>query len=513
MEKKRAKAIMIQGTMSNAGKSLLAAGLCRIFRQDGYSVAPFKSQNMALNSGVTADGREMGRAQIMQAQAAGVEPDVCMNPILLKPMGDTTSQVILQGRPVANMRAADYFQKKTAYIPAIRKAYDQLDKAYDVVVIEGAGSPAEINLKEKDIVNMGLAEMLDAPVLLAGDIDRGGVFAQLYGTWALLESWEQERIRGLLINKFRGDVDILKPGFSLFAKYCPVPVLGVMPYLDLDLDEEDSLAERLVRHGRPQTVDVAVIRLPHISNFTDFAPLERVSGLSLRYVRTRKELQEPDLIILPGTKNTMGDLLWLEQSGLKDAILAHQERGGFVLGICGGYQMLGTTIKDPCGAEGRGERTGLGLLPVETTFSSDKTTTVSRGRALGTGAYPGLAGCRVSGYELHMGESVRLGGEAFACLGDGQREDGCVQKPYVDETREDGCVLGTVAGTYLHGVFDEDDFRRSFCAILFEAKGLEPPSSEDEDNLSRYRETQFDRLAAAFREACDLETIYRIIGL
>ena len=333
---RKARCIMVQGTMSGVGKSLLCTALCRIFAQDGYRTAPFKSQNMALNSYVTRDGLEMGRAQVVQAQAAGVEPDVRMNPILLKPSSDTGSQVILKGEILGQMSAVEYFRQKRSLIPDILSAYESLAAQHDIIVIEGAGSPAEINLKADDIVNMGLAELVDAPVLLAGDIDRGGVFAQLYGTVALLESQERARIRGLIINKFRGDEALLRPGLTMLEEKTGLPVLGVVPYLPVDLDDEDSLAPRLTRREEETSLDVAVIRLPHISNFTDFAPLEAHPLMGVRYVQTLRELGTPDLLILPGTKSTLDDLLWLREQGLEASVLACAAGGTPVLGVCGG---------------------------------------------------------------------------------------------------------------------------------------------------------------------------------
>ena len=347
--------IMIQGTMSNAGKSVLAGGLCRVLKQDGYSVAPFKSQNMALNSFITKEGLEMGRAQVMQAEAAGIEPAAAMNPILLKPTNDTGSQVIINGKPVGTMSAVEYYRHKKDYIPYIMEAYEGLKSKYDVIVIEGAGSPAEINLKQDDIVNMGLAELVDAPVLLAGDIDRGGVFAQLIGTVMLLEEKERQRIKGMIINKFRGDVSILKPGLAMLEERANIPVVGVsilkpglamleeranipvvgvVPYFYLDIDEEDSLTERFQKKDNAGLVDVAVIRLPRISNFTDIAPLEALGEVSVRYVGSPAEFGAPDAVILPGSKNTIQDLLWMRQNGLEAKILRHASVGGLVFGIC-----------------------------------------------------------------------------------------------------------------------------------------------------------------------------------
>ena len=346
-----AKAIMIQGTMSNAGKSLVAAGLCRIFRQDGYRVAPFKSQNMALNSFITPEGLEMGRAQVMQAEAAGIQPSVKMNPILLKPTNEAGSQVIVNGEVLGTMNAWDYYDYKKKLQPKVQEAYDELASEYDIIVIEGAGSPAEINLKKEDFVNMGMAKMAKAPVLLVGDIDRGGVFAQLIGTIILLEEDEQQMIKGLIVNKFRGDRAILEPGLRLLEEKAQVPVVGVAPYLDIQVEDEDSLTERFSGGRQVDQIDIAVIRVPRISNFTDFNPLESIPGVSLRYVKSVQELQNPDMVILPGTKNTMEDLQWLRQSGMEAAILKLAGKGRIVMGICGGYQMLGTQLSDPEGVE------------------------------------------------------------------------------------------------------------------------------------------------------------------
>ena len=367
-----AKNIMIQGTMSNAGKSLLCAGLCRIFKQDGYRVAPFKSQNMALNSFITESGGEMGRAQVVQAEAAGIAPDVRMNPILLKPTTDVGSQVIVNGQVQGNMKAMEYYRRKREFVPAVMEAYKALDEEYDIVVIEGAGSPAEINLKQEDIVNMGLAKMVDAPVLLVGDIDRGGVFAQLYGTVALLEPEERARVKGTIVNKFRGDKAILEPGLKTLEELCGCPVAGVVPYVTVDIDDEDSLSERFHRPQGRRLIDIAVVRLPRISNFTDFAPFERYDSVSVRYVQAPEELAGADMILLPGTKSTIADLMWLRQSGLEAAILKAASAGTLVFGVCGGYQMLGQRVSDPDQVEAAGvaEIAGMGLLPVETVFES-----------------------------------------------------------------------------------------------------------------------------------------------
>ena len=490
----RAKRIMVQGTMSGAGKSLLCAALCRIFAQDGYRVAPFKSQNMALNSFVTRDGLEMGRAQVVQAQAAGVEPDVRMNPILLKPSSDTGSQVIVGGEVRGQMSAAAYFKMKRQLIPEILAAFDSLSEEADIVVIEGAGSPAEINLKADDIVNMGLAKLVDAPVLLAGDIDRGGVFAQLYGTVALLEPEERARIAGLVINKFRGDVDILRPGLAMLEEKTGLPVLGVVPYLHVEIEDEDSLSERLNARDVVKPLDVAVIRLPHISNFTDFIPLEQHELLGVRYVQRTRELGAPDLVILPGTKNTMEDLLWLRQSGLEAAVRKLAQAQTPVLGVCGGYQMLGQTLDDPAGTESGKPMSlaGLGLLPTRTTFDAQKRRTQVRAVALGAP----FAGARMTGYEIHNGRTT-VNGEPFCRLADGTPE---------------GCVCKNVFGTYLHGLFDSGELTQALVKLLCARKGISPRETRP-TSMAEYRQAQFDLLADGVRRALDMGAVYRAMGM
>ena len=490
----RAKCIMVQGTMSGAGKSLLCAALCRVFAQDGYKVAPFKSQNMALNSFVTRDGLEMGRAQVVQAQAAGIEPDVRMNPILLKPSSDTGSQVIVGGEVRGQMSAAAYFKMKRQLIPEILAAFDSLSEEADIVVIEGAGSPAEINLKADDIVNMGLAKLVDAPVLLAGDIDRGGVFAQLYGTVALLEPEERARIAGLVINKFRGDVDILRPGLAMLEEKTGLPVLGVVPYLHVEIEDEDSLSERLNARDAVKPLDVAVIRLPHISNFTDFIPLEQHELLGVRYVQRARELGAPDLVILPGTKNTMEDLLWLRQSGLEAAVRKLAQAQTPVLGVCGGYQMLGQMLDDPAGTESGKPLSlaGLGLLPTRTTFDAQKRRTQVRAVALGAP----FAGARMTGYEIHNGRTT-VNGEPFCRLADGTPE---------------GCVCKNVFGTYLHGLFDSGELTQALVKLLCARKGISPRETRP-TSMAEYRQTQFDLLADGVRKALDMGAVYRAMGI
>ena len=484
---------MVQGTMSGAGKSLLCTALCRIFAQDGYKVAPFKSQNMALNSFVTRAGLEMGRAQVVQAQAAGVEPDVRMNPILLKPSSDVGSQVIVNGEVRGDMPARVYFRQKKALIPEILRAYESLAQEYDILVIEGAGSPAEINLKADDIVNMGLAKLVDAPVLLVGDIDRGGVFAQLYGTVALLEADERARICGLVINKFRGDVEILRPGLAMLEEKTHLPVLGVIPYTRADIEDEDSLSERLQSSKAVKPLDAAVVRLPHISNFTDFMPLEQHPLLGVRYVQNVRELGSPDLIILPGTKNTVGDLLWLRQCGLEAAVQKLAKRGTPILGVCGGYQMLGRTLDDTLGSESGQPQTlrGLALLPTDTVFTAEK----HRAQVTATAAAP-FAGASLTGYEIHTGRTA-VQGSPFCTQADGTPE---------------GCVQGAVFGTYLHGLFDSGKLTEKLAAYLCRQKGLCPEAAAP-ISMERYRAQQFDLLADSVRTALDMPAVYAAMGL
>ncbi len=480
-----AKPIMVQGTASNVGKSVLAAGLCRIFKQDGYRVVPFKSQNMALNSFITPDGLEMGRAQAMQAEAAGVDCDVRMNPILLKPTSDRGSQVIVNGEVVANMSAREYYAVKSRFVKDIMAAFDSLSAENDIIVIEGAGSPAEINLNQEDFVNMGMARLAKAPVLLVGDIDRGGVFASLYGTAELIEPENRPLLKGTIINKFRGDKTILDPGLDMLENLTHVPCLGVVPYQDLKLDDEDGLSERFYGRTAGGVVDIAVVKLPRISNFTDFNPLEYIDGVNLRYVRDVRALGEPDLIILPGTKNTMADLKWLRESGLEAAVKKHAAKGKPVLGICGGYQMLGRRLADPLGVEAGGEMAGIGLLDIETVFAGEKT----RCRASGvlapvTGVFAALSGARYEGYEIHMGQSGR-------------------EANIINE--------GNVYGSYIHGIFDTEDTAKAVVKAILDGKGIDSASVTALD-IKAFKEEQYDLLAKTLRENLDIEGIYRILN-
>lgn len=479
-----AKTIMILGTCSNAGKSVITAGICRILKQDGYKVAPFKAQNMALNSFITKDGMEMGRAQVMQAEACQIEPDCRMNPVLLKPTSDKGSQVIINGEVYGTLTAKDFYKEKGRFRENIREAFESLSRDYDVIVMEGAGSPAEINLKEEDLVNMGMAKMADAPVLLVGDIDRGGVFASLAGTMLLFDEEEKQRVKGVIINKFRGDVTILEPGLAMLEDIISVPVAGVVPYMELDLDDEDSLTDRFANRKGEAIVDIAVIRTPRISNFTDFNPLEYIEGVSVRYAGSVHELGNPDLIILPGTKNTMADLLWLRQSGLEAAILKHHAKGKPIFGICGGFQMLGQSLSDPSGVEHGGQMSGIGLLPHSTVFEDEKVRTNATGVLSEVdGIFSALSGKTYQGYEIHMGVSGACGN-------------------IINE--------GNVYGTYIHGIFDREEITRAVIEALLSEKGMDFTDVKAFD-VDAYKQVQYDILADNLRAALNMDLIYSLI--
>lgn len=486
-----AKKIMIQGTMSGVGKSILTAGILRILKQDGYRAVPFKSQNMALNSFVTPDGKEIGRAQALQAAAAGVLPTSDMNPILLKPTGETCSQVILNGLPVGDMSAADYFRQKKSFLPEVLSAYERLSETAEVVVIEGAGSPVEINLTEQDIVNMGLAKLLDAPVILVGNIDPGGVFAQLLGTVKLLEKTDRERVKALVINKFRGDKALLTPGLSMFREYCEIPFAGVVPYMELALDEEDSQTDTILPRERflsdEFAVRIAVIRLPFLSNYTDFAVFDGVPGVELIYTTSVRAVLDADIVILPGTKNTESDLRWLTETHLAAAIAGAEERTAFVIGICGGYQMLGRQIVSMDGHTTK----GLGMLPQDTFFCEDKVLQQKSGTLSDlTGAFAVLNGASYCGYEIHMGRSK-------------------------DEAAPPILSSGNVLGTYLHGIFDTGEVAERLVRMVRKKKALSGSASGPDihfENRFLQRERELDRLAGLLRQNLDMDMLYGIIG-
>lgn len=497
------KVIMIQGTMSNAGKSFLVAGLCRIMKQDGYRMAPFKSQNMALNSFITEEGLEMGRAQVMQAEAAGIKPMVCMNPVLLKPTNHTGSQVIVNGEVLGNMSAREYFAYKKQLIPDIKKAFRKLEAYADIIVIEGAGSPAEINLRENDIVNMGMARMVDAPVLLVGDIDRGGVFAQLLGTLMLLTEEEKKRVKGLIINKFRGDKTILDPGIVMLEEKGQVPVVGVVPYMEVALEDEDSLTGRFEKREE-SGIDIAVIRYPRISNFTDFNVFEQRKEVSVRYVTNVSELHHPDMVILPGSKNTIGDLRWMRQNGLEAAVKKLAEDIP-VWGICGGYQMLGEQIADLEGVEEEGILRGMELLPVETKLKEKKVKRQVKGRLPALeGVFSGLSGLAYEGYEIHMGDT-RFTDDGEAGQNGKAEKSGQTVAQAVTSGRHKN-----VYGTYVHGIFDKGDVATEVVKALAEKKGISAEDGAFEDYLS-FKERQYDKLADTLRKYLHMEEIYGML--
>lgn len=508
-----AKTLMIQGTGSSVGKSLLVAALCRIFSRRGLRVAPFKSQNMALNSFITHEGHEIGRAQAVQAEAAGLAPSALMNPVLLKPCGDKSSQVIVGGTVLATMTALEYYGFRHTLIPEVQEAFQTLAAGHDLIILEGAGSPAEINLRENDIANMGAARMANAPVLLVGDIDRGGVFAALYGTIKLLEPDEQRRIKGMIVNKFRGQVSILEPGLRQIEYILARPVLGVLPYWDIRIDEEDSLAERLApKRGdarganggnAPPDLDIAVIRLPRLANLSDFSVFDLFEDVALRYVGAAVELGQPDLIILPGSKSTVGDLAFLRESGLERAILQGHGAGVPLVGLCGGFQMLGRAIRDPQAVEsGQGECRGLGLLDMETHFAPEKLTRQSRltvcGRAA-RGLLYGTEGMELTGYEIHMGASVSANNHALPL-------------DAADERAALGAVNseGTVVGSYVHGFFDNTAFTRALLNNLRRARGL-PPLPAPEKSYAQTRQEEYDRLADIVEACLDMKVLEAII--
>ncbi|MDR0137521.1 cobyric acid synthase [Metabacillus idriensis] len=494
IEEQTALKLMIQGTHSDAGKSMLVTALCRIFRQDGYQTAPFKSQNMALNSYITSDGKEIGRAQGIQAEAARIEATTDMNPILIKPSKDMESQVVFHGKPYANMRAAEY--REDFYhlgLQAIKDSLIKLSNEYEVIVLEGAGSPAEVNLNDRELVNMKVAAIAEAPVILIGDIDKGGVFASLVGTLQLLSEANRNRIIGVIINKFRGDLSLLQPGLDWFEQYTGLPVLGVVPFLpDLEIDAEDSLVLSQYSNGtnHDAELDVAVLSYPRLSNFTDIDPLRLEPDVNIRFVKKAAHFGNPDLIILPGTKNTAEDLLFLKQTKLDNKIISAYEKGTQLAGICGGFQMLGEKVLDPNGVESdHQELTGLGIFPVCTTIFSEKKTIRTEGYC----SLKDFKKISLSGYEIHMGQSESTQKvDSFSVLSG--TEEGC--------TARDGQVFGT----YLHDVFHNDEFRGIYLNKLRQKKGLKP--IERSLRFRSFKESEYDRLAAHVRGSVDMKKIY-----
>lgn len=503
-----ARCLMVQGTASHVGKSALVAALCRIFARDGWRVAPFKSWNMSLNSCVSAQGGEMARSQALQAQAAGVPPHTDMNPLLLKPASGGRVQVVLEGRAEGHFDASEYRGRVLDFLPHALAALERLRASYDIVIMEGAGSPAEVNLKEEDIANMRMARAAGAPVIIVGDIDRGGVFASLVGTLELLEPWEREMVRGLVINKFRGEIEFLGEGLRWLEERTGKTVLGVVPYLaGLALEEEDSVALEAAARRAPGdggghgSLDIAVIRLPYISNTTDFQPLEAEPGVGVRYVSRASALGVPDAVILPGSKDTMSDLSFLEESGLAAAVARLASWRVPVVGICGGYQILGSSIHDPYGVEGNTpHRMGLGLLPVRTVMARDKSTHLVKAVARKEVPWLGLSPSRppLSGYEIHMGRS----------LVDGESPLLIVERGGTATAVEEGAVHGElpVFGCYLHGLFENRYLREAFLGFLRARRGLQAQGSPQE--WSQQRERQLDLLADAVYGALDMDFIY-----
>ena len=490
--------IMIQGTASSVGKSILVTALCRIFKQDGFKVCPYKSQNMSLNSYITLDGKEMGRAQVLQAYASGLEPEVYMNPILLKPTGDKNCQVIVNGEVYCNSTAQEYHNMKLEFRDMIKKGFDKLEEEFEVIVIEGAGSPAEINLRDRDIVNMGLAELVDAPVILAGDIDKGGVFASLAGTMLLISDEEKKRVKGTIINKFRGDVEILKPGLTMIEDIIKIPCIGVVPYFKLQLEDEDGAVE--FNKKVTNSLDIAVIKIPHISNFTDLDALKIEEDVSIRFIETKEDFGTPDLLIIPGSKNTIDDLIAIRNNGIEAMIRAFSEKG-LVIGICGGYQMLGNSIKDPYEMEtNKGSVKGMELLDVDTVFEKDKVTT----RVKAEWHEGNLIDNNIYGYEIHMGISS-YGNKAKPLfnINEGNDSNNCYYDGAINEA-------GNIMGTYIHGVFDGTGFREYITNLLRDKKGLIQMASIGYENV---RERELDKLADIVRESLDMEMIYKIAGL
>ncbi len=516
--KKTTKTIMFLGTGSDVGKSVLAAALCRVLHQNGVKVAPFKAQNMALNSFVTRDGGEMGRAQVMQAEAAGIEPHVDMNPILLKPTSYKGSQVIVLGRPVGNMSASDYYRYKSKLLPVVMEAFERLAQRYDVIVMEGAGSAVELNLKSHDLVNLSMAKMVNSPCILVGDIDRGGIFAALLGSLYLLDEEEKQLIKGLIVNKFRGDPSLFKSGIGLLEEKSGKPVLGVIPYFkDIILPQEDSVALSRISKRLPEedSLNIGVVRLPYISNYTDFDVFEREPGVSVNYFDSPEFTFNQDLIIIPGSKNTINDLIFLHESGLADSIRSFWKTGRMVIGVCGGYQILGLYVKDYHGCESTvPEIKGLEILPMVTEMSKEKITRQVEAKI--NEAHPFWDGCSIpevlKGYEIHMGRSYAPSEEEMnpglfiilkrlGAATESQIYDGMASKKH------------RAWGTYIHGIFDNDSFRKWLLSAVASYSGKALPFSKNSWNYFTWKNEQYDLLASLFRKHVDMDRLYKIIGL
>lgn len=507
-----AKNVMIQGTSSGAGKSIVATALCRILTQDGYNVAPFKSQNMALNSFVTDKGLEMGRAQVVQAEACDKIPRVEMNPLLLKPAGNNVSQVIFMGSIYGTMESSEFKKIKSELIPGIKNAYESLSSENDIIIIEGAGSPAEINMNENDIANMGMADLADAPVILVADIDRGGVFASIYGTVMLLKEEHRERIKGIIINKFRGRAELLEDGIQKIENLTGKPVIGVIPYINIELEDEDSITEKQQKMiYNKNSINIEIVRLNHISNSTDFDIFRRYDDVTVRYVDLDSEFSDPDLIIIPGTKNTVEDLVSLKKSRLYNQLYEMNIKKGIpIVGICGGFQMLGRNISDPMGVESDlTEISGLGLLSHDTVFEMEKETVqtkaIIKARFNENSIFYGLENKEVFGYELHCGrtninqDKDTIFSETFEKLGK-------------NHVQADGIINSekNVMGTYLHGIFDNIEFTETILNNLRVKKGISAHEISSFD-LKEFKKKEYDKLEEHFRKHLKLDKIYEII--
>lgn len=496
------KSIMFLGTASSVGKSTLAAALCRTLKNKGFDVAPFKALNISLNSFVTKDGLEMGRAQVVQAEACKIEPDALMNPVLVKPSGGY-NQVIVDGKVYCNIESCKYKELNKKLKQRVKSSYDKLAKKHDIIVLEGSGSCAEINLKSTDIANMAMAEISDSPVILVADIDRGGVFASIVGTLQLLSEKDRKRVKGVIINKFRGNKAMFEEGKKQLEEMIKIPVLGVMPYKKFDIEDEDSMTERIKNEEEEGKLDIAVIRLSHMSNFTDFSMLDRVIGVNVRYVKEPDQLKNPDVIIIPGTKNTIEDLRELKENKLFNKIKEAKESGTPIMGICGGYQMLGTVILDKLGVEGKiSQEEGFGFLDIKTRFSEAKITKQTKADILcDLKDIKSIEGKVVSGYEIHNGIS-KIGKKVI---------------PFIKDT--DGVIIGvcneekTIAGTYLHGMFDSEEFINSFVHGLKVSSGISISEDELIEKVSEYKEKEYDRLAKIFEENIDIKRIETILNL
>jgi len=490
---------MVLGTGSSVGKSVITAGLCRVLKNRGMKVAPFKSQNMALNSYITKNGKEMGRAQVVQAEAAKIEPDVRMNPILLKPSADKMAQVIINGKVFKNMTAVEYDAFKPELKNKIKAIYEDLSNDNDVIILEGAGSPAEINLRENDIVNMGMAEISNSPAILVGDIDKGGVFASLYGTYELLSSEEKKRIKGVIINKFRGDVKLLEPGLRQLEDLINIPVLGVLPYFDIQIEDEDSVSDRFRRISTKGEITVEVLYLPHVSNFTDFNIFETFEDVNLNYIMPGEHISNPDLLIIPGSKNTIEDLIYLRNSGLEEQILRAGRKGATIFGVCGGYQMLGNSLKDPYHTESNVEEVnGLGLLDIDTVFEKEKTTTQVEGFIKETGK-------KIKGYEIHMGKTyLKDTVTPYLTITNKLGEEVAIEDGAINKNKQ-------VIGTYVHGIFDDLEYTREFINELRLKKGLKEINEKNIETYEAFKNAEYERLAKLLEENLDIDKILEII--